>query len=345
MGKRFLLCLYIYLFSAVLWGVTGENISLKPRAEVNTVFVRLYDIVREPENITGIDTRGIFLGKSPSGSRKLVMSRKFIRRRIYQAGVSPERVQLSGPEKITITRLQCPAESSAAARSGSPASAPADSRAEEKASADVPVHQLVACVDRYFSEKYQGTENRVTVKMISCRTPIRVSEDAAYTVRVLKQPRVSSNGKLHISIGVFVNGVLVDSGSCRFYVKIMHKVYAVSRPLKKDAVLSNSDLEETWVECRPGKRKYIFRTEHAVGKKLTKDVARGAVLRIRDIEKVPAVSRGEIVDAIYKAKNLVIKARVKVMEEGSAGDVVSGINIHSGRKITGTITREGQIRL
>ena len=335
MKKTGFILILIWAASAAVFS-EKESLVLKPEAEVETVFIRLSDLIRGRKT-TRIDASAIFLGKSPKWPRIRKLRKEYIEKRIQQAGVSLKTVEVTGPEILAVSRTR-PPEPKARIRTG--LSGALKKKARKTA---ITERELIDCVTKFFKEKYKGDNYRITVKIVSYRSSFLIPPDVDYMIKTLKVPGITSTGHVTISLGIFADNKMLASDTCRFYVKVMHKVIATRRSVKKGSVLESEDLHGVWIRGRPGIRQYIYNVKKAVGKILLKNTPKNEPIRIKDIQSIPAVRRGEVVEAVYSRKGLVIKSTVKALEDGCSGEIIRAINTRSGKMISGTVTETGSI--
>ncbi len=315
-----------------------ENLVLKPTAEVDTVFIRLSDLIHSRKT-TKIDASAVYLGKSPRWPKVRKLHREYIEKRIQQAGISLNALEISGPEILKVSRVKPPQP-----KNETQEGLQVISKTKNKRIA-ITERELIACVTRTFREKYKGDNYRMTIKIVAHRSPFLVPADVEYTIKMLKAPGITSTGHVNISLGVFANNTMLASDTCRFYVKVMHRVVASKRAVKKGSVLKSDDLHAVWTRVRPGIKQYIYETEKAEGKILLKNIPKNEPIRIKDIQPIPAVRKGEIVEAVYSKKGLVIKSTVKALEDGCTGEIIRAINTRSGKMISGIVTETGSIHI
>jgi flagellar basal body P-ring formation protein FlgA len=81
----------------------------------------------------------------------------------------------------------------------------------------------------------------------------------------------------------------------------------------------------------------------AIGKVAKRTISAGQPLRLSDVFRQEVVSKGDLVTISFEARGLVLSMRGKANEAGTAGDVITVMNLQSKRPIQGTITGPGRV--
>lgn len=122
-----------------------------------------------------------------------------------------------------------------------------------------------------------------------------------------------------------------------------HDVVVLTRAVGRGDILRDSDLV---VEKRPKielQADTIRDLAAAVGMATQQALRAGQTIRNADVTRPQLVKRGEPVMIRYEVPGIVLTARGKAEESGSAGDTVNIINVQSKRVIQGVVTGPGQV--
>ncbi len=103
-------------------------------------------------------------------------------------------------------------------------------------------------------------------------------------------------------------------------------------------------LEVLDVEVRPGEAGggALTEPEQAVGRRAVRSLAAGAHLIARDLESVPAVGRGDTVRLVARVGGVTASTLGKALESAGVGDSLRVENLASGRTLAGVL-RDGGI--
>jgi flagellar basal body P-ring formation protein FlgA len=85
--------------------------------------------------------------------------------------------------------------------------------------------------------------------------------------------------------------------------------------------------------------------DQAVGMQMRHPMRAGRPLRVADLVRPDLVQRDQTVSIIYQTAGIYLTTRGKALDSGTEGDVVSVVNAHSKRTITGVVTGRGQVTI
>ena len=114
-------------------------------------------------------------------------------------------------------------------------------------------------------------------------------------------------------------------------------VLVACRTLPIGHQISRGDLRTEFMEKWNGKGDLIATIEEVEGKHIRRPVSRGAHLKKWHVRAGTAINEGDTVSIIDQKGCIHIEAPGKIMEAGSPGDVVSVLNVATGKKIYATI--------
>lgn len=121
------------------------------------------------------------------------------------------------------------------------------------------------------------------------------------------------------------------------------QVAVLAQPAGRGEVVKPSDIA---FERRPKNdvsADAVTDAEQAVGLALRRPLRAGTPLRQGDLMKPELVVRNEMVTLVYEVPGITLTMRGKALETGSAGDVVSVLNVQSKRTVHGTVSGQGRV--
>ncbi len=115
-----------------------------------------------------------------------------------------------------------------------------------------------------------------------------------------------------------------------------------ARPLERGEILDESDIREELVQIGFDKSPTIA---GLIGGKLKVDIARGAPISERWVERPEVVSRGSRVEAIVSGEAFSVRAPAEALEGGAIGDQISVRVLVGKRVVRGVVIGRGAVEV
>jgi len=139
------------------------------------------------------------------------------------------------------------------------------------------------------------------------------------------------------------------SGSKRFRlyadVEVTYEILQSSRPLKRNEIIQESDVEWTQVSTRRLLRNVVTQLDDAVGQRITRNLDEGEMISPYMLKKVPLVKRGDRIILIAQKGALRVTAPGVARQNGFINSTVKVENIHSRKIITGTVVNAKTVKV
>jgi flagella basal body P-ring formation protein FlgA len=118
----------------------------------------------------------------------------------------------------------------------------------------------------------------------------------------------------------------------------------LARNVERNEILKSSDVT---IERRPKAEvgSGAAARDRTVGMQARRQLRAGQAIKAADLARPDLVQRDQSVTLIYEAVGLYLTMRGKALENGTEGDVVNVMNLHSKRTVSGTVTGRGQVSI
>ena len=127
------------------------------------------------------------------------------------------------------------------------------------------------------------------------------------------------------------------------WVRLYRQQVVTARPVERGQTLDASDMKLDRVEVNTNADPGYDAVADCVGLRARRTLPAEWTLITRDVERVPAVLRGQRLPVVYRMAGLSIRATVEVKADGWVGDAVPVMNVDSRRGFTARVTGPGQI--
>jgi flagella basal body P-ring formation protein FlgA len=118
-------------------------------------------------------------------------------------------------------------------------------------------------------------------------------------------------------------------------------VVVVVKNISKGEVLSANHLAYDYTTARlPGS---FTEVENVIGRKAKFNLARGAIIKIRQLEINYAVEKGKYVLLTSRNENVSVTVGAIALEEGQIGDIIKVKNERSGKLLNVVVTSEKKV--
>jgi flagella basal body P-ring formation protein FlgA len=122
-------------------------------------------------------------------------------------------------------------------------------------------------------------------------------------------------------------------------------VYQASRPLPREHIISDQDIEAVKQPSSTLGRGYFTNKADLLGKTTRQAIRQDQVLNPGLIKSSSWVKRGEQVELIAQTENFSVSVQGEALSNGSEGEQVRVKNLSSGRVVEGIVTRRGVVRV
>ena len=128
-------------------------------------------------------------------------------------------------------------------------------------------------------------------------------------------------------------------------VTIYKDIVVTAKSLSRGTILSPSDLKRVRHDVSKLPDGYIEDENAGIGMELKRRLSGGEALTTGMIRKPKIVKRGQQVSIVAGTGGMEVRMSGKALAHGAAGDRIRVLNLKSKRKIEGTVTPSGDIRV
>jgi flagella basal body P-ring formation protein FlgA len=152
-------------------------------------------------------------------------------------------------------------------------------------------------------------------------------------------------GSLPVTVSLESSGREFKRGVVTVRLRPEQPVLVAARPIEAGTVIREEDLrEEIVADARPVPGRIEQRSE-AVGRRATRALRAGTVLRHDLVGEVPVVARGDTVTIRLERGPLRIEALGRAREDAAVGAPVRVLNLESRREVVGIVKEDGVVHV
>jgi len=289
------------------WSSDGVVIKGFKKAEVSDDTIYLGKIC----TVTGKDAakirqiRGIALGRAPLPGNSRGIDTDYIKLRLKQAKVDPDRVRFQMPDTIEVSR----------------------------ASVTISREEIRRAVDNFIRANISWDQDRVKIRKIEVNTDVVLPKgDVSYRIEPLRNAQYKGN--IALPIHFTVNGLFQKRILATAEVSLLTDVVVVKKSLRRHGRINEDDIELKEKDLSKTHSNVITDPEEVLGKRAKRSIAAGTILRPDHIEYPPLVKRGDVVLVVAEAAGLRVTALGVVdQREGRRGERIKVENLDSKKNI------------
>jgi flagella basal body P-ring formation protein FlgA len=169
--------------------------------------------------------------------------------------------------------------------------------------------------------------------------------DANYDLDFRMPGRKNRAGRIPFSL--IIKSGKGGSKRIRLYadVEVTYDILQASRPLKRNQVLEESDVEWVQISARRLLRNVVTQLDDAVGQKITRNLDEGEMISPYMLKKVPLIKRGDRIILVAEKGALRVTAPGVARQNGFINSTVKVENIQSRKIIMGTVINARTVRV
>lgn len=283
-----------FVFGSLLVGATSAplKIELTSSSEINGAYPLLGDVALiEGDEERVAEARMVILGKIVLPGRRQRYSRVEIARSLTDSGVETDNILWAGAQEVEVTRKQALLKKSEVER------------------------RLRTELMERFDISGENLELR-----ISGWRDVNVPASDFHAKVELEQERIGK--RMSALLSIHSGGRLLRKLRVELEVKQWAMAITATQNLASRTQLTPEILEMAVVDVLATNGPAILSLDDLVGSRLLRPIAPGQVIAQGDVEKIPAVVKGNAVDVIYASSGIVIKMKGVALEDGVIGGSV-----------------------
>jgi len=310
-GIWLLLTLLLLPSVAMSSGMTARVIiNMQPRVTVANDSILLGDIaiIRGPDTVFVADLNALVVGRAPLPGKSRQINAAYVAMRLRQKGISINQVALNETTTTTVVR---------------------DSTFVSRKQIEDAIREALDQEDFF-----QG--RRGVVRDIRVNSDLVVpSGNVSYGVKFTEKP-IRSNRVL-ASVSVYVNGKHYRKIWGTIVADILQEVMVLSKTMRRHQRITGEDIQLVAMNLTDIPHNAITVDQDILGKRVTKSLLSGTVLRTDIVELPPLVKRGDVVTIAAESGVLQVTALGKAKSNGRQGERIKVLNIDTQKELYGFV--------
>ncbi len=312
------------------------SVQLWPGAVVVQDTVTLSDLCElrgfEPQTERKLATLTVASSPPPGGRR--VIHLQMIREALSAAGINLASTTLRGATQCTVSRPSAPdlptpsipeprgfgpRESLAIVRHGGrtlPAAASSNGQIERAA------HTLRAHIIDWFNARLSRYGGRAEIEFGKGSAGVLDLTSPPYEFSLRRKSRAEV-GLVHLEVDIKADDEVRQTAGVICNVSFFAPVIVPRRPINRSMTIRETDVQVTEMKFTSLDRLSVSDTSLVVGRRAKRFVPVGEVIRSRDLETVPLVTRNQLVRLLAAVGGVRIETAGKAVGSGGMGDVIT----------------------
>ena len=294
----------------------GLQILIKQKIAVESNTITLGDIAsftpKEDERVGAL--RELEVASAPPPGRDLTLNSRFLIYRLSAVlGNDPE-IRVKIPQSLLVHRQ----------------------------GQTISVKKMTKIFRDYIARHAPWPKETTTVDRVKAQGPVTLPQGRLTWV-TRERSRGDFVGETALVITFAVNGKAYRKVPVRGRIRVKRQVIRTARKIEKGEVIDMKKVVRTVENTDRISKDDIISLSQIIGKRATRSISNGTVIKQRMVEVPPAVKKGDRV--VIKAENgtIEITALGKVLEDARSGEQVRVINVTSGKELFATVVGHGQV--
>jgi len=152
-----------------------------------------------------------------------------------------------------------------------------------------------------------------------------------------------SAGKVNVLIKFLKDGSFCGYVQATAYISVLRNVLVACRTIKSGEIIRQEDLSVVEMDVFGKNGQFTDRLEDVVGKLSKKMIRQGDPVDILYLAKVPDVKAGQVLPATIQIGSVMVTTFVRVVQDGSFGEIVKARNLSTGFLIQGILKEDYSI--
>ncbi len=335
-SNQFKVGLLIAIIAGISQSARAESVELWRDATITDDQIYLRDVctLSQFDNATPDQFYSLAIGKAPKVGEAAVVSMADVRRVLQENGLNPAVTTFKGATDCAVKRI---------ARTFEP---PAGQVADPIAGASTrryggrTLREVIEADLGSDAESLGGWVEVVYGKSIGSMLDMR---EGKYEFEI-HRTNDKQLGLVSMDVVVFSNGQAVQRVGVVANVTFIKPTVVAARPINLNATVSKRDVSIVNKSYKRFESAGLASTDSVIGQRAKRFIRVGEIIRDRNLEPVPLVKRGQIVQVHSKAGGVVIESVGRVMKAGAYGDVIELQTAdRAKRKFTAMVTGPGLV--
>ena len=311
MGTWFLLILLILPPAGMTLGADVEaSIDMLPRAVVDEDPVLLGDIAliegRDAAVVARLKT--LTVGRAPLPGKSRQIESSYVVLRLKQSGIPVDQIMLNETGLTTVVR---------------------NSNSVGRDQIEKIVREALLKEDLFEGRQGVVKDIRVTDDLVL------PSGTVSYKVNFKESP-IRSN-KIPVSVSVFVNGEHYRKVWVTLLADILQEVVVLNHTMRRYQRITAEDIQLVAMNLTDIPPNAITGDQDIIGKRITKSLLSGTVLRSDIVEMPPLIKRGDVITLSATSGVLEVTTLGKAKSNGHRGERIKVVNLDTQKELYGYV--------
>ncbi|MFQ5489943.1 MAG: flagellar basal body P-ring formation chaperone FlgA [Phycisphaerae bacterium] len=293
--------------------------------------------------LTGFDAaaherlRKVELADAPQPGGSKVVTLAALRQGLERAGINMARTIVHGSAECGVRRPR-----SVPATLGNPHVKPGEGDAVPT---DHP-NGLRQAAEAFFQRELQNYPGRVEVDFDRRSEAVLELAGQEFEFDVRRRSG-RSLGMIDIQVDILRRGERVQTVELRPIVRLVRRIVIARRPINQKAQVRPEEVELSERTFERLERLGITDLNAVVTQRAKRFIPAGSILQAGDLESVPLVNRGQLVDVVSRSGGITVVTVAKAMQAGGLGDVVElrGGQGRKGRRLVGVVVGPRRVEI
>jgi len=331
-------CVILACLSTV---ATSETIRVWPTAVITGDSITLADVcdlsllAPTPTGAT-VDTAVVAAAPTPGGSTYISVEQ--VQHALRRAGINLAMVIVTGSTRCAVSRpRQSAVPTQPVKRRGTPAAA-------ELTTHDSPGRTLRDAVVRAFQQRVPAHGGTVELQFGRTSPQVLKLSEPRYSFRVKIIAGRWLGRMINVDVDVVSDGQTAQTVHLVANASLMRSVVVAKRPINQKENVSPGDVEVVERVFDQVDLTIATSIDAVVGQRSKRFIAPGRVIKVTDLELVPLVRRGQIVNVRSLVGGVEIRSAAKALGNGRLGDVVElRTGGRKGEVLTGVVVGDRRV--
>jgi len=285
-------------------------IDMRPQVTVEKDPVLLGDIadIRSGDPMLVADLNATVVGRAPLPGESRQIKATYVALRLKQKGILADQITL---EKSDMTTL-------------------------ERSSTVVSRQQIKNIISDALQQEDLFEGQRGVIREIKVSKDLAVpSGDITYRVQFTTKPIVTSS--IPVAVSVFVDGTYYRKIWATLIADVLQEVLVLNHAMRRHQRITAENIRRVAMNIADLPNNAIPGSQNIVGKRVTKSLLSGTVLRTDTVELPPLVKRGDVV--VIKATTGVLQVTTlgKAKSNGHLGERIKIVNLDTNKVLYGHV--------
>lgn len=197
---------------------------------------------------------------------------------------------------------------------------------------------LTAALQRDFVKEKGDLELRFTRPW----TAITVIDDSL-TLKVVDLPTAGVTPNCIVRFELLAGNTNIGNWQVPVQARVWREVWVAGSPLQRGQLVSDADVLKERRDVLTLRDALPSLTLENPSLELAENVPAGTALAARSLRMRPIVRRGQVAEALVQDGNMIISAKVEILEDGLPGQTIRVRNVKSKREFRGKVQNEETI--